>query len=109
MRVISLNITRMYCARAGTCSTTPHKTQGGQGRYSVTTGTGVTSHTVPFAHAVFADASSKAAEQATHRDVQQLLNGQHIAVLHAHHGHIVQAVKVGQALQAHTVRQKRTS
>lgn len=68
----------------------------------------MTRRTVPFAHAVFAEASSKAEEQVTHRDIQQLLNGQHVAVLHAHHGHIVQAVKVGQALQAHTARQTRT-
>ena len=34
-----------------------------------------------------------------HGHVEQLLDGQHVRVLHAHHGHVVQPVKVGQALR----------
>ena len=34
-----------------------------------------------------------------HVDVEELLNGEREALLVAHHGHVVQAVKVGQSLK----------
>ena len=34
-------------------------------------------------------------------DVEQLLHGQRVGLLVAHHGHVVQTIKVGQCLHTH--------